>query len=472
MRRIGEVAASVVTRISALEENVRSRPAVLPFEERIEAGRSLRNQVPRSSHAGWDPPADRPDPLDLLAKQDVTREQDLVPIRYGRMLISPFAFYRGSAIVMANDLAGTPATGITVQACGDAHLSNFGSFATPERNQVFDINDFDETLPAPWEWDIKRLVASVIVASQANGHKPSEAGKAAAETVRVYRERLAAFASMGNLEVWYNRISGADIAAVVPRNVGKDVKRGLLKATHRDHLQAFAKMTSAEGGTLRIVDDAPLLVHIDDAVLEDRLRSVVKTYRSSIRDDLKALLSRYSFVDTARKVVGVGSVGTRCHIVLLRGNHDEDPLILQVKEANASVLEPYAGKSKYPNHGQRVVRGQQYIQAASDIFLGWGRVAGMDFYVRQLRDMKASVEVSLLPPDRMAMYGALCGWTLARAHARSGDAASIAGYLGSGSAFDDAIIDFAKAYAEQTNRDHAALVAAVKSGRVKAEIGR
>jgi uncharacterized protein (DUF2252 family) len=388
------------------------------------------------------------------------------------MLVSPFTFYRGSAVVMARDLSGTPASGLTVQACGDAHLSNFGSFATPERNQVFDINDFDETLPAPWEWDIKRLAASVIIASDDNGHKPSEGAAAAAAALRSYRERLTQFASMGNLEVWYNRITGADIARVVPSDVGKDIQRGLLKATHRDHLQALSKMTSAESGILRIVDDAPLLVHISDAELEERLRTVVKTYRSSIRDDLKALLSRYTFVDTARKVVGVGSVGTRCHIVLLRGNHDEDPLILQVKEANTSVLEPYAGASKYPNHGQRVVRGQQYTQAASDIFLGWGRVAGMDFYVRQLRDMKASVDVSLQSPDRMALYGSLCGWTLARAHARSGDAAKIAGYLGNSSSFDDAVVDFAKAYAEQTIRDHAALVDAVKKGRVKAEIGR
>jgi uncharacterized protein (DUF2252 family) len=449
-----------------------ARPPISSVADRMDEGRRLRKQVPRSSHAGWMPPADRPDPLDLLGQQDKTREQDLVPIRYGRMLVSPFTFYRGSAVVMARDLSGTPASGLTVQACGDAHLSNFGSFATPERNQVFDINDFDETLPAPWEWDVKRLAASVIIASADNGHKPSEGVAAAAATLRSYRERLTQFASMGNLEVWYNRITGADIARVVPSDVGKDIQRGLLKATHRDHLQALSKMTSAESGILRIVDDAPLLVHISDAELEERLRTVVKTYRSSIRDDLKALLSRYTFVDTARKVVGVGSVGTRCHIVLLRGNHDEDPLILQVKEANTSVLEPYAGASKYPNHGQRVVRGQQYTQAASDIFLGWGRVAGMDFYVRQLRDMKASVDVSLQSPDRMALYGSLCGWTLARAHARSGDAAKIAGYLGNSSSFDDAVVDFAKAYAEQTIRDHAALVDAVKKGRVKAEIGR
>src|SRR5215217_4460765 len=326
----------VAAEVTETRKRVRAaapRPPVPPIAERSAEGKRLREQVPRTSHGAWSPAADRPDPLDLLGEQDRTREPDLVPIRYGRMLTSPFAFYRGSAVVMAHDLAATPTTGLTVQACGDAHLSNFGSFATPERNQVFDINDFDETLPAPWEWDVKRLAASVIVASTDNGHKPSEGAAAAAATVRSYRERMANFASMGNLEVWYNRITGADIAEVVPRDVSRDIERGLLKATHRDHLQAFAKMTSADNGNLRIVDDAPLLVHISDAELEDRLRTVVKTYRSSIRDDLKALLSRYTFVDTARKVVGVGSVGTRCHIVLLRGNHDEDPLILQVKEA-------------------------------------------------------------------------------------------------------------------------------------------
>ncbi len=449
-----------------------ARPAAPSVAERLEEGRQLRKQAPRSSHAGWSPPADRPDPLDLLHEQDRTREHDLVPIRYGRMLVSPFTFYRGSAVVMARDLAATPTSGLQVQACGDAHLSNFGSFATPERNQVFDINDFDETLPAPWEWDVKRLAASVIVAGRANGHTAANSAEAAAATVRSYRERLAAFAAMGHLAVWYDRITGADIAAVVPPKVGKDVQRGLLKATHRDNLQMLEKMVSAEGGNLRVVDDPPLVVRFSDTEVEKRLRTVARTYRSSIRDDLRALLNRYTFVDAARKVVGVGSVGTRCYIVLMRGNHDEDPLFLQIKEANASVLEPYAGQSTYANHGQRVVRGQQHTQAASDIFLGWGRVAGIDFYVRQLRDMKASVDVALLPPDRMVLYGALCGWALARAHARSGDAARITGYLGNEAAFDKAIVSFATAYADQTERDHAALVAAVKRGRVQAITGR
>jgi uncharacterized protein (DUF2252 family) len=464
--------AATESRLTGYIKAKAARPPSPSVDERLAEGRQLRKQVPRSSHAGWSPPADRPDPLDLLHEQDKTREPDLVPIRYGRMLVSSFAFYRGSAVVMARDLAATPVSGLRVQACGDAHLSNFGSFATPERNQVFDINDFDETLPAPWEWDVKRLAASVVVAGRANGHKADDCAAAAAAAVRIYREQMTAFAPMGHLEVWYNRITGADVTAVVPPKVGKALERGLAKATHRDHLQVFEKMVSAESGQLRVVDDPPLVVHFDDEELEGRLRTVARTYRSSIREDLRALLSRYTFIDVARKVVGVGSVGTRCYIVLMQGNHDTDPLFLQIKEAVASVLEPYAGQSTFGNHGQRVVRGQQHIQAASDIFLGWGRIAGNDFYVRQLRDMKASVDVALLPPDRMRLYAGLCGWALARAHARSGDAARIAGYLGNGDAFDEAIVAFAKDYADQTERDHAALVAAVKSGRIQAIEGR
>jgi len=465
----------VAAEVTETRKRVRAaapRLPVPPIAERSAEGKRLREQVPRTSHGAWSPAADRPDPLDLLQAQDRNREPDLIPIRYGRMLTSPFAFYRGSAVVMANDLAATPTSGLIVQACGDAHLSNFGTFATPERNQVFDINDFDETLPAPWEWDVKRLAASVVVASRANGYRPADCAAAAGAAVRSYRERMAQFAQMGNLAVWYNRITGADIAGTVPPDVSKNLQRALQRAATRDHLQVLAKMTSAQNGNIRVVDDPPLVIHISDVQLEDRLRTLAKTYRSSIREDLRSLLDRYTFVDFARKVVGVGSVGTRCYVTLFRGNHDDDPLFLQIKEAYSSVLEPYSEKSKFPNHGQRVVRGQQFIQAASDIFLGWGRVAGVDFYVRQLRDMKASVEVTLLPPDRMVMYGALCGWALARAHARSGDAARIAGYLGSGTTFDDAIVKFATAYADQTERDHAALVAAVKSGRIVAETGR
>ncbi len=440
--------------------------------ERMAEGKSLRQRVSRASHANWSPPADRPDPIDLLQAQDRTRLQELVPIRYGRMVVSPFTFLRGSATVMASDLAATPATGLIVQACGDAHLSNIGGYATPERNFVIDLNDFDETLPAPWEWDVKRLAASFVVASRANGFKAADCANASRAAVRSYREQMASFAPMTHLAVWYTRLSAADVAAKLPGRAKKDFQRGANQATQRDHLQAFAKMTTTVDGKIRIVDDPPLIVHGSDELVGDNLPTMAKTYRSSIRDDLSALLDRYTFVDFAVKVVGVGSVGTRCFVVLMQGNHDQDPLFLQIKEATASVLEPYAGKSRYRNHGQRVVQGQHYTQAASDIFLGWGRAKGIDFYVRQLRDMKASFDVATYSPQTMILYGELCGWVLARAHARSGDAAKIAGYLGSGATFDNAIVAFANAYADQTERDHAALVAAIKSGRVTAETGK
>jgi uncharacterized protein (DUF2252 family) len=447
-------------------------PPLPPLSERRNNGKSLRERVARASHADWSPATGRPDPLELLMAQDANREQDLVPIRYGRMMVSPFTFFRGSATVMANDLSNTPTSGLIVQACGDAHLSNFGTFATPERNQVFDINDFDETLPAPWEWDMKRLAASIVVAGRDNGFKPRDCNHAAASAVRSYRERVAEFATMGHLELWYARIGREDIEAVLPKKSARQFDRGMNKATKRDHLQALSKLTAGQGNEMRVVDDPPLIVHVSDPELEERLRSIAITYRSSIRSDLQALLNRYIFADTARKVVGVGSVGTRCHVILFRGNNDQDPLILQIKEAFASVLEPYTRKSAYTNHGKRVVVGQQQIQAASDIFLGWGRSAGSDFYVRQLRDMKGSVEVALLSPKDLTAYAGLCGWALARAHARSGDAASIAGYLGNSDEFDRATVTFANTYADQTERDHAALVEAVKSGRIVAEQDR
>ncbi|HYJ11983.1 MAG TPA: DUF2252 domain-containing protein, partial [Thermomicrobiales bacterium] len=397
---------------------------------------------------------------------------ELLPIRYGRMSISPFTYFRGSATVMAHDLASTPTSGIVVQACGDAHLSNFGGFASPERNLVFDINDFDETLPAPWEWDVKRLAASIVVAGRSNGYRTADSRNAAVAAIRSYRERMAAFATMTHLDVWYSNISVEAFAASMPKRVRKDVERRAQKAVHRDNLQALAKMTSVVDGHVRIVEDPPLIIHHSDEVVGEHLPTMAKAYRSTIRDDLRELLDRYTFVDFARKVVGVGSVGTRCYVVLMEGNHNQDPLFLQFKEAHESVLAPYAGKSKYSNQGRRVVDGQHQIQATSDIFLGWGRVNEVDFYVRQLRDMKTSVEVSLLPPDRMVLYAEVCGWALARAHARSGDAAAIAGYLGNGDTFDEAIADFATAYADQTERDHAVLVDAIKSGKVTAEMGR
>jgi uncharacterized protein (DUF2252 family) len=444
------------------------RPTV---EMRMAEGKSMRQQLPRRAHAAWWPLADRPDPVDLLKLQDETRIPDLVPIRYGRLSDSPFAFLRGSATVMAQDLGATPVTGWNVQACGDAHLSNFGGFATPERTLVFDINDFDETLPGPWEWDVKRLATSFVVAGRANGHSAADCADAARSAVRSYRERMAAYAPMGHLEVWYSRITAADASASLPKAIAKDYDRGARRATHRDSLQLLSKITTYDNGRLRILDDPPLVVHFSDEVVGDNLPLMAKAYGSSIRDDLRALLDQYTFVDFARKVVGVGSVGTRCYIVLMEGNHNQDPLFLQIKEATESVLAPYAGKSIYKNQGQRVVAGQHQIQAASDIFLGWGRVKGVDFYVRQLRDMKVSVDVTAQTSDRMNVYAGLCGWALARAHARSGDPARISGYLGRGEAFDDAVVSFAIAYADQTERDHAALLAGIKSGKVAAISG-
>src|SRR5262249_46583196 len=360
------------------------------------------------------------------------RLPELVPIRYGRMLASPFAFLRGSAVVMARDLATTPTTGLTVQACGDAHLANFGAYATPERNLVFDLNDFDETLPAPWEWDVKRLIASIVVAARTNGFRAADCAAAASAAVRTYREQVAVSAPLGPLAVWYAGIGAEDIAATLPRGAREDFARDVRRASQRNHLQALSKLTAVVDGGIRIVDDPPLIVHYDDGSVRQQLLTFAKTYQSSIRDDLRTLLHRYTFVDFAQKVVAVGSVGTRCYVALFQGKNQDDPLFLQIKEASASVLEPYAGKSRYRHHGQRVVRGQQHIQAASDIFLGWGRVDGIDYYARQLRDMKASVDVTRLQPDRMVLYARLCGWALARAHARSDQAADIAGYLGTG----------------------------------------
>ncbi len=465
--------ATEESRAIATMEAVREKGrSALSVTERLAAGKALRQDVPRSAHGSWTPPADRPNPLDLLQAQDQGRLPELVPIRYGRMLASPFAFLRGSATVMANDLGGTPASGLTVQACGDAHLSNFGVYGTPERNLIFDLNDFDETLPAPWEWDLKRLAASFVVAGRSNSFRTGQCTETAEAAVRSYREHMAEYAQLGHLAVWYSRISAQDISELLPDTMQKDFQRGVRKATHHDNLQALAKLTSVVDGSIRIVDDPPLIIHSSDAVLGQYLPRIAKTYHSSIRDDLRMLLQQYTFVDFARKVVGVGSVGTRCYIALMQGNGPGDPLFLQVKEAFPSVLEAHAGKSKYANHGQRVVRGQQYVQAASDIFLGWGRINEIDFYVRQLRDMKGSVEVSLMNPARLSLYATLCGWVLARAHARSGDAAEIAGYIGNSDRFDNAIAAFANAYADQTERDYQQLVEAVKSGRIEVETDR
>ncbi len=467
MVALNESEPATVTKVA--REASRTAPPVIQL---MAEGKAFRKQVPRTSHAQWLPPLNRTDPLQLLQTQDQSRIPELVPIRYGRMLASPFAFLRGSAVVMANDLAATPSTGLIVQACGDAHLSNFGSFATPERTQVFDINDFDETLPAPWEWDLKRLAASIVVAGRQNGFREAESADCARAAIRSYRERMASYAPQRHLEVWYSRITVAEISASLPKLVKADFDRQALKAIHRDHLQSLAKLTTEVDGEIRIVDDPPLIVHHSDELIGKHIPTIANSYRSSIRDDVRVLVNRYKFVDFARKVVGVGSVGTRSFVVLLEGNGPDDPLFLQIKEALPSVLERHAGKSKYSNHGQRIVRGQQYIQAASDIFLGWGRTGDHDLYARQLRDMKVSMDVTIMGTDRLAIYAGLCGWALARAHARSGDPARIAGYIGRSDTFDQAISAFAKAYADQTERDHAALASAVKSGRIKAETGR
>jgi uncharacterized protein (DUF2252 family) len=428
--------------------------------------------VPRSSHGGWSAPPDRPDPIDLLQIGDRDRQPDLVPLRYGRMLESPFAFLRGSAVVMARDLAATPATGILVQACGDAHLANFGSFATPERKLVFDLNDFDETLSGPWEWDVKRLATSVVVAGRANGFSPAACTQAASAAVQAYRAWIRRFAGMRYLDVWYSQVEAAAVVSRLPRASRAPARLQFRQAMARDQLQALATLTTVVDGQVRIADDPPLIEHVSDPRMGDRLQILVQAYLGSLRDDCRQFLQRYTIVDSARKVVGVGSVGTRCYVVLLLGRDLGDPLFLQVKEATASVLESHLEPGPYGNHGQRVVRGQQLIQGASDPFLGWGRVEGLDFYIRQLRDMKGAANLSAMTAAQLRAYGMLCGGVLARAHARSGDAALISGYLGTSPVFDRAVTAFATAYADQVERDHAVLVAAAQTGRVAATPAR
>jgi uncharacterized protein (DUF2252 family) len=438
-------------------------------------GRALRQRVPRTSHAEFSPPGNRPDPIDLLESQSRDRVQELVPVRYGRMMTSPFAFYRGSAIVMAEDLAHTPRTGIDVQACGDAHVANFGVFATPERNIVFDLNDFDETLPGPWEWDLKRLAASFVIAGRHRGFDQATNRLAAVSAVRSYGLRLREFAAMGNLEVWYSRLDVNLISQSVEANARKAIERGVEKARLRDHLQAQAKLTEVVDGVRRIKNNPPLLVRVvGDQFTQDFVEATFRDYQKTLQRDRRHLLSRYRILDVAIKVVGVGSVGTRCFIVLLEGRDEGDPMFLQVKEANASVLERHVGKSHFPNHGERVVEGQRFTQAASDIFLGWIRGRGAekrDFYWRQLLDVKGSADLETIRPAGLTLYAELCGAALARAHARSGDAAMITGYMGTGAVFANAVADFAEAYADQAERDHAALVEAAGSGRVPATSG-
>jgi uncharacterized protein (DUF2252 family) len=450
--------------------------AAAGYQQRYERGRAARREVPRGAHAGWTPAPDRPDPVDLLEAQAGDRIEDLMPIRYSRMMASPFAFMRGSAIVMANDLAGTPKSGIQAQLCGDAHLLNFGAYASPERALLFDVNDFDETLPGPWEWDVKRLAASLVVAGRDNGFDAASCNEAARASAASYRQRMTEFAAMRELEVWYSRVGEEEVRGLlshVGKKTTKKLSKAVRKARGRDSLQALSKLTRVVEGRRMIDDDPPLLIRIPEGdEIRGQVYAILESYKRTLQEDRRHLLDRYRFVDAARKVVGVGSVGTRAFVVLLEGRDRDDPLFLQVKEAGPSVLENYVESSNYEHHGHRVVAGQRLMQAASDIFLGWFRgTEGRDFYWRQLKDMKGSAKVETMSPDELVLYARLCGWALARAHARSGDRVQIAAYLGKSERFDVAVADFAQAYADQNERDHAALLAAVKSGRVPAEAG-
>ena len=432
------------------------------------AGKAIRKRVPRSSQALWSPAKNRPQPIDVLEEQNKTRVPELVPVRWSRMLANPFAYMRGSAIVMATDLSRTPNTGIHVQACGDCHLMNFGVYATPERSLIFDINDFDETLPAPWEWDVKRLAASVELAGRYRSVPAGQRAGIVRLMAQTYREYMHEFSEATALHLWYARL---DLHAALQRfaksaRSRKEMMHSVQQAQHRTLENAFIKMTDVVNGRRRLIDDPPVITHLKEKHGHPLLNAAFDKYLSTIRHELRLLLSRYRVVDFALKVVGVGSVGTRCGVVLLMAN-DGDPLLLQVKEASASVLDVYAGRSKYHNHGHRVVVGQRIMQAASDMFLGWTEIRGRDYYVRQLRDMKWALDISTAGVQRMERYVQGCGATLARAHARSIDPALIAGYLGSGAAFDDAMVEFASAYADQTEKDFETLSAAVKRRRIK-----
>jgi uncharacterized protein (DUF2252 family) len=460
----------------------------LSVAERVARGKAARAEVPRSSHGVFEPSPTRADPVELLELQAKTRVPELVPIRYGRMLVSPFAFYRGAALIMAQDLAATSRSGLTVQCCGDAHLSNFGLFASPERRLVFDLNDFDETLPGPWEWDLKRLAASMLIAARDNGFRVKDQQRIVLDTVSEYRVRIAEFAALNNLQVWYAHLDVEDVmgeyASQFRARMVKRTEKTIAKARTRDSMTAFSKLTHEVDGKVRIIDQTPLIVPIDVLApgerlgqLLDGLHQLLRSYRESLEHDRRMLLEEFELTDFARKVVGVGSVGTRAWIALLLGRDGQDPLFLQVKEAEASVLEDFLGPSGFKNHGERVVAGQRLMQASSDIFLGWLHTdAGLDgkprdFYGRQLKDWKGSAETEQMVPRGLGTYGKLCGWTLARAHARSGDRIAIASYLGNGDSFDRAILDFSEAYADQNERDYKQLEAAVKSGRLTAETG-
>jgi uncharacterized protein (DUF2252 family) len=438
-------------------------------KERLAAGKELRASVPRECHADWTPSPARRDPIDTLEESNKGRVPHLIPIRYGRMLRSPFTFLRGSAGLMASDLATMPSTGIRVQACGDCHLMNFGMFATPERNLVFDMNDFDETLPAPWEWDVKRLAVSFAVAARDNDRPDREASSAVVACVRAYREHLRDCSKRSPLDVWYEKVDMQTLIDEAPDAKAKKIREEMAaKARKRIGEYLFPRIATEVGGKYRLVEQPPILVHIDEPDIEERFLEGFEDYRRSLPDDRRVLLDRYHLEDFAFKVVGIGSVGTACMVALF-SSQDGHPLLLQFKEARESVLAPYAGPSVYENQGQRIVVGQRLMQASSDIFLGWahGRL-GRHFFGRQLRDMKMSFPVAGLSSEQLERYASACGLTLARAHAKSGDAATISGYLGKSDKFDEAMGEFALTYADQTVRDHAALVAAVREGRVEA----
>jgi len=459
----------------------------LSVEERVARGKAARREVPRESHADFSPGAFRRDPVALLQRQATTRVPELVPIRYGRMLVSPFTFYRGAALVMAADLAGGPRSGITTQLCGDAHLMNFGAFGSPERRLVFGINDFDETLPGPWEWDVKRLAASFAIAGRDNGYSTKERKTVLLAAVGAYRKAMREFAGMKNLAVWYAHLdieqAFAELQSQLDRATRKRAQANIAKARTRDSMQAFGKLTHVVDGERRIVSDPPLVQPVEELVEGDELdqvmewiRGVLRGYRRTLQSDRRELLEGFRFAGMARKVVGVGSVGTRAWIVLLLGRDEDDPLFLQAKEAEASVLEEFLAPSRHAPAGARVVHGQHLMQETSDIFLGYQRVEApdgveRDFYVRQLRDWKGAALVETMTPATKVVYARLCAWTLARAHARSGDRVAIASYLGGGDAFDRAIAHFSELYADQNERDYDALLQAEKDGRLTARRG-
>ena len=459
----------------------RVEASTLGREVRAQRGKHARSVAPRSSHGEWDPASDRADPVEILMGQATSRVPELVPVRNGRMLASPFTFYRGAAAIMAADLAHTPTTGLRVQMCGDAHLSNFGGYASAERELVFDLNDFDETLPGPWEWDVKRLMASLAVAGRDRGFDDRERAAVVRSAAAAYRGAMRELAALGHLEVWYSRLSVAEVRERWGVRAGakamRHLDRQVTKAMTKDSTRAAAKLTHAVDGEARIKSDPPLITPVsdlfqgDEAAAFDRVvEEVLKRYRASLNGSHRHLVEQFRYVDAARKVVGVGSVGTRAWIVLMLANVDDQPLVLQLKEASASVLAPYAGQSRFGTHGQRVVVGQQLMQASSDVFLGWTRTADLegvphDFYIRQLWDWKVSADLARQSPSTMGIYGQLCGWVLARAHARTGDRVAIASYLGKGDTFDVAMGEFAEAYADQNDRDYARFVAGAEEGR-------